>query len=110
VTAPPESGTNLPLGEVHIRNNESASRYELLIGGELASILDYRVIGDRIVFPHTQTDQRFQGNGLAAQVVRAALDDARLAKRQVVPGCWFVAEFIDDHPDYRDLVSPAVAP
>jgi len=22
-----------------------------------------------------------------------------------VPACWFVAEFVDDHPEYRDLVA-----
>jgi predicted GNAT family acetyltransferase len=38
-------------------------------------------------------------------VVRFALDDIRDAGRQVIPSCWYVARFIDEHPEYADLVA-----
>ena len=94
------------MDDVEIRNNEDAGRYELLVGGALASIVAYQLVGeDRVVLPHTETSPSFQGRGLAAQVVQAALDDARATGRQVVPACWFVAQYIDDHPDYRPLLA-----
>ena len=87
-----------------LRKNESAGRYELLLDGEVASLADFRVDGDRVVFPHTETVPAQRGRGLAEQVVRFALDDVRPSGRTVVPACWFVAEFIDDHPEYADLL------
>ncbi len=93
------------MDDVEIRHNEAAGRYELHRGGHLASIVEFQVLDDRIVFPHTETSPRFRGQGLAAQVVKAALEDARTSGRQVVPACWFVAEYIDEHPEYRSLVA-----
>lgn len=91
--------------DVEIRNAEDASRYELRVDGELASIATYRVFDDNtIVFPHTETAPRWRGRGLAEQVVGRALDDARAAGRSIVPTCWFVARFVDQHPAYADLV------
>ena len=93
-----------------IRHNEPASRYELWLDDELASVADYRSTGDdRVVFHHTETGVRFRDQGLAARVVAHALKDVRAAGRTVVPACSFVARFIDEHPEYRDLVATGVA-
>lgn len=89
--------------------NDDAGRFELRVDGELASIADYRVLGDRVMMPHTVTALGFRGQGLAAEVVRAALDDARSRGLQVVPMCSFVAEFLDANPEYQDLLAAANA-
>jgi predicted GNAT family acetyltransferase len=89
--------------------NEDAGRFELRVDGELASIADYRVMGDRVSMPHTVTAPGYRGRGLAAEVVRAALDDARARGLQVLPMCWFVAEFIEMNPEYQDLTAAANA-
>lgn len=81
------------------------SRYELLVDGELVGIADYRIDGDRIVFPHTEIDADRRGQGLGAVLVRGALDDVRGSGRQVVPTCWFVRQFIDAHDEYADLAA-----
>jgi predicted GNAT family acetyltransferase len=86
-----------------VRNNVDRSRYELYVDGELAGIADYHVTGDRIVFPHTEIDVHRRGRGLGEVLVRGALDDVRSTGRTVVARCWYVAEFIDDHPAYHDL-------
>jgi len=46
-----------------------------------------------------------RGRRLAAKLVRAALDDVRDTNQSVIPRCWFVAQFIHDHPEYHDLHS-----
>ncbi|MBV8983070.1 MAG: N-acetyltransferase, partial [Acidimicrobiia bacterium] len=46
-----------------------------------------------------------RGQGLGAEMVRGALDDTRSTGHQVVPACWYVAEFIDANPEYRDLLA-----
>ena len=42
--------------------------------------------------------------GLASQLIRSALDEARAAGREVLPFCPFVRSFIQRHPAYVDLV------
>lgn len=88
-----------------VRNNANGSRYELYVEDDLVAIADYRLDGDVVVFPHTEVRADLQGRGLGAQLVREALDDVRSSGRRVIPRCWYVAEFIDDHPEYKDLLA-----
>jgi predicted GNAT family acetyltransferase len=88
-----------------VRHDPEQDRYELLVGGEVVAVADYRDDGDRVVMHHTYTEPHHRGNGYAAQVVEGALDDLRSRGRKIVPTCWFVAEFVDSHPEYRDLVA-----
>ena len=90
-----------------ICHNADEKRYELFVDDKLASIAEYRLAGDRIVFSHTETATEYRGRGLAAELVEWALNDVRKQGLTVVPRCWFVAEFLDDHPEYRDLVAAA---
>jgi predicted GNAT family acetyltransferase len=88
-----------------VRKNESAGRYELHVDGELAGIADYSVDGDVVVFPHTEIDSSRRGQGLGAVLVQGALDDIRSQGKTIVPACWYVAQFVDEHPDYKDLLA-----
>ena len=88
-----------------VKRNDDRGRYELFVDGEMVGIADYFVTGDSVVFPHTVINPERRGQGLAAQLVQAALDDVRDAGRSVVPQCWYVGQFIDEHPEYRDLLA-----
>jgi uncharacterized protein len=90
-----------------VRNDTERSRYELVLDGEVVGVADYRVDGDTWTFPHTEIVRRLRGQGLGAELVRAALDDVRRQGGTVVPLCWYVADFIATNPAYSDLVSPA---
>ena len=88
-----------------VRDNAEASRYELVLDGRVVGIADYRRTGDRVVLPHTQIDDDRRGQGLGAVLVRGVLDDVRAQGATVVPACWYVAEFLGEHPEYADLVA-----
>ena len=90
---------------IEVRHNPAESRYELTIDGRLVGVAEYRADGDRLVFPHTEIEPALRGRGLGAELVRGALDDVRTTGRTVVPRCWYVAQFIDEHPEYRDLLA-----
>ena len=90
-----------------VRRNADRSRYELFVDDELVGIADYRMQGDAVVLPHTEIDRARRGQGFGAQLVKGTLDDIRRSGRAVVPRCWYVAEFIEDHPDYQDLLRTA---
>src|SRR5438309_5745679 len=96
------------MNRVRIAHNEERHRYELSIDDDLVSYAEYASEPDRLVFDHTETLDDFRGLGLAARVVAFALDDVRKRGLSVVPACWFVADFIDAHPEYRDLVAGKV--
>lgn len=87
-----------------MRKDEQRSRYELVEDDRVIGIADYREREGVVELPHTVIDPKRRGEGLGAVLVQAALDDIRPSGRTVVPTCWYVAEFIDGHPEYADLV------
>jgi predicted GNAT family acetyltransferase len=88
-----------------VRRNDALSRYELVIDGEMVGIADFRLDGEAVVLPHTEVDPRRRGQGLGALLVAGALDDIRHAGRTVVPSCWYVRQYIEEHPDEADLLA-----
>lgn len=91
--------------DTEVRHNEDRQRYELVLGDQVIGIADYQPRDGVLVFPHTEISPQLQGRGFGEQLVRAALDDVRRRGHKIRPQCWFVREFIDDHPDYADLAA-----
>ncbi|HEU5150682.1 MAG TPA: GNAT family N-acetyltransferase [Iamia sp.] len=90
---------------IEVTDHDEAGRYEVRVDGELAGFADRTVRDGLMVLPHTVVDRRFRGRGLAAELVRRALDDARAGGLKVVPSCWYVAQYIDEHPADQDLLA-----
>jgi hypothetical protein len=88
-----------------MRHDPTSHRYEWLLGGEVVGVIEYREQADRIEMHHTYTAPAYRGRGIAAELVDAALDDVRARGLQVVPTCWYVAEHIDAHLEYQDLLA-----
>jgi predicted GNAT family acetyltransferase len=91
---------------VLVADNPGASRYEIRVGDQLAGFADYQIKPGGIVITHTETDPTFKGRGLGTRLAAGALDDLRRRHLTVTPRCPFMAKFIDEHPDYADLVAP----
>ena len=88
-----------------VRDNPDQSRYEIYEGDELAAFTEYHLHAGVIAFLHTETIDGFGGRGLASQLIRETLDDARRRGLRVQPFCPFVRAFIKKHRDeYVDLV------
>jgi predicted GNAT family acetyltransferase len=80
------------------------SRFEIRVDGEVAGFAEYRRRPGLIAFIHTLIDPRFEGQGLASQLVRTALSEARSQGLSVLPFCPFVRAYIAGHTQYLDLV------
>ena len=72
--------------------------------GELAFV-SYTHDGACVAFDHTYVPDRFRGKGVAAALVRAALNEARDQHWKIVPQCSYVAAFIERHPEFAGLVA-----
>lgn len=88
-----------------VLRDDERSRYELHVDGELRGFADFEVRGDVVVLPRTVIDPAHRGSGLASELVRGALADVRRQGRTVVPACWYVAQYIERHPDEADLLA-----
>lgn len=90
--------------DVQVRDNPEANRYEARLDDRVVAFSQYRRIGDRIVFLHTETDDELEGRGLAGRLVRDALDDVRSRGLRIASKCPFVSAWLKRHPEYVDLV------
>jgi predicted GNAT family acetyltransferase len=79
-------------------------RYEALVDGELAGVLEYKVRRDRIALVHTEVLPAFRGQGIATELARFALHDARQRHRGVIAVCPSVQAYLERHPEERDVV------
>lgn len=95
---------------VSMQHDATRQQYRLVEDGVTVSFADYRLVDYRrtALFHHTFTPPQHRGHGYAAELVEKALDDVRSSGREVVASCWYVDQFIDQHPEYADLrPSPA---
>ena len=83
-----------------VRHNEAAHRFELEAPHGLA-IAVYRPQGNARVFTHTEVPPQDEGQGIAARLVRAALDDTKARGLRIVPACSYVVAFVRRHPEYE---------
>jgi predicted GNAT family acetyltransferase len=89
---------------VEVIDNPERQRYEARVDGRLAGFAQYRRRGGRVVFVHTEVHDDFEGQGVGSALARGALEDARARHLPVVPLCPFIAEYIDRHADFGELV------
>jgi uncharacterized protein len=90
--------------ELTIDDRPQQSRFVLLRGDEELGEAVYVRRGGVLVFTHTAIDEQQQERGLGSVLVAGALDHARRAGDRVEARCPFVAEFIERHPGYADLL------
>ena len=94
----------MPEADIRVVDVPERSRFEIRVGGEVAGFAEYRRRPGLIAFIHTLIDARFEGQGLASQLVRPALSEARSDGLSVLPFCPFVRSYIAGHTESLDLV------
>lgn len=94
-----------PKSTVIVRHNERMQRFEAVINGHLCHA-DYRLEGDAMAMVHTEVPQALEGRGIAAQLVRAAIDHARNHGLRIAPYCAYVRSYVRRHPETHDVVAP----
>jgi uncharacterized protein len=90
---------NPPFAPLH---NPQRERFEARVDGALC-IAAYHLIDGVMWLTHTEVPPALQGRGIAAALVRAALDHARAQGLKVRPACSYVRSYMRRHPETQDL-------
>lgn len=87
-----------------VSDNKARSRFELDIDGHVA-FANYRATPQGVIITHTETPLPLRGRGIGSQLVEGALTLIRADGRKVIAGCSFVADYLRDHPENRDIMA-----
>lgn len=90
--------------DLQVADDPGQERFEIRADGELAGIVQYHLRGNEIAFTHTETGDRFRGQGIGSYLVRSTLDAVRQRNLAVLPYCPFVNRWMIEHHEYADLV------
>ena len=91
--------------ELRFAYEPDASRYTLHRGDDLVSVLDYRDDGRTVAMTRAYTVPNFRGNGYAGELVdRAVAQLERRGDREVIPVCWYVADWFTANPGRRGIL------
>ena len=86
-----------------ISHNIEKQRFELTVDGHTA-VLDYRLVGNTIIFTHTGVPAAIENHGIGAKLVKAGLEYVSEKELKVRSFCWFVDKYIQKRPEYQHLM------
>jgi uncharacterized protein len=92
-------------GDLVVEDQPAARRYEARLGDRVVGFSEYRRIGGRMVFFHTEVDPDFEGRGIGSRLAAGALDDVRARGLRITVKCPFLAAYLERHPGYEDLLA-----
>lgn len=88
-----------------IVHNERRHRFEILVDDEMAGYTHYRLSNGVATFDHTETAEKFAGQGMAGRLVTAAFDEIRAEGQwRIRAVCPFVMAFVQRNRSYDDLL------
>ena len=87
-----------------ITHHREDGRFEIVIADHTA-VLNYTRQDGTLIFTHTGVPHELEGQGIGSRLVKAGLEYARANNFKVVPVCWFVAQYIQRHPEYQTLLT-----
>jgi uncharacterized protein len=84
--------------QVEVNHDTAAHRFTTVVDGERA-VLDYTLAAGVMTITHTGVPRPIEGRGIAAALMRKALETARAHGWRVVPACSYAAAYLAKHPD-----------
>ena len=64
-----------------------------------------RATPERMIIDHTRVFEGFEGQGIARQLVMAAVDFARQNARTIIPVCSYARNVLTRTNDYKDILA-----
>ncbi len=90
--------------KLKVVNNKKNFRFEIHFENGESAILEYRWLKGSMVLMRTLVPENMRGKGIGGALVKYVLEHARKHHLKVIVYCPFVSKYIQDHPEYADLV------
>ena len=87
-----------------VTHNATRQRFETVVDGQQC-VADYQLRGNVMWMTHTGVPSAVGGRGIAAELVRTALDWAEQKGYAVEPACSYVEAYMRRHPDTQRLLA-----
>ena len=81
-----------------VEHDSAARRFSAEVDGQRA-VLDYTLVDDVMTITHTRVPAAIGRRGIAAELMRAALQLAQESHWKVVPACSYAAAYLREHGD-----------
>lgn len=88
-------------------DNAEAKQFELNIEGKTARI-EYALMGNKIIFNHTEVPIGLEGKGVGSKIVELALKNIEERNLKLIPLCPFTAAYIKRHPHWKRVLDENV--
>jgi predicted GNAT family acetyltransferase len=90
---------------MQVEHDTGANRFLIRLPSGNA-FLAYRRESEKVLeFYSTYVPPPDRGRNIGSQLVAAGMAYVRTKGLRVIPSCWYVAGWIDLHPEYRDLLA-----
>ena len=89
---------------VAVTHNAGRQRFEATVDGQLC-VADYQLRGNVMWMTHTGVPPAVGGRGIAAELVRVALEWAEEKGHTVEPSCSYVEVYMRRHPETQKLLA-----
>lgn len=99
------AGMTDPSETITLDKRPERHQFELSVDGKLAALIEYRQAPQQLDLLHTEVLPGYERRGLSSRLAKFALDDARKSGVKVLASCSFVAQFIQRHGEYHDLLA-----
>ena len=86
------------------KDNEAASRFELLEAGAMVRA-DYRRAGDVVAITHVETPPALRGQGAAERLMDAVVANARAEGFKLRARCPYAAHYFETHSEAADVIA-----
>ena len=89
---------------VEREDSPTGGRYVVRLDAGAEAEMTYRTAANgTMVIDHTGVPREFEGRGIAARLVNAAISDARTEGFKITPLCSYVVAQFRRHPEWADL-------
>ena len=89
---------------ITIDHDVGLGRFSAVVHGHQC-VCDYRLRDGVMAITHTEVARELEGQGIAAELVRAALAHARENGLKVRPLCSYVQAYMRRHPEVQSLLA-----
>ncbi len=87
-----------------VQHAADLGRFQIQVEGQWC-VADYRLEGNAMTVTHTGVPSSLEGRGIAAALMQALLEHARVHGFKVRPQCPYAAAYMQRHPETAALLA-----